>query len=192
MKQLLQAAVALQAMLQAEQLPFCFIGGIALARWGEPRLTRDLDITLLAGFGNEERIATRLLELFPSRIADPLPFAIEQRVLLLTVGESVPVDIALGGLPFEEECVARASSYAYTSAWSLFTCSAEDLVIMKAFASRAQDWIDVEGILIRQKKSLDWRYIMEQLTPLVEVKEDPSIMRKLTEINNRVGSSSRE
>ena len=182
MKQLLQAAVELQAILQAEQMPFCFIGGIALARWGEPRLTRDLDITLLAGFGDEERVITRLLELFPSRIANPLPFALEQRVLLLTASGSVPVDVALGGLSFEEECVARASIYAYTNDYAIVTCSAEDLVIMKAFASRPQDWIDVEGVLARQKDALDWSYIMDRLTVLAQMKEDPNILSRLNSL----------
>ena len=31
----------------------CIIGGIALLRWGEP-LTRDVDVTLLSGFGRED------------------------------------------------------------------------------------------------------------------------------------------
>jgi len=32
---------------------FCFIGGVANFRWGTPRLTDDLDLTLLTGFGAE-------------------------------------------------------------------------------------------------------------------------------------------
>ena len=30
------------------------IGGIGLLRWGEPRFTREVDVTLLTGFGHEE------------------------------------------------------------------------------------------------------------------------------------------
>lgn len=36
-------------------IQFCFIGGLALLRWGEPRTTRDTNLTLLTGFGGEER-----------------------------------------------------------------------------------------------------------------------------------------
>ena len=32
---------------------FCFIGGLALQRWGEPRLTADVDLTILTGVGPE-------------------------------------------------------------------------------------------------------------------------------------------
>jgi hypothetical protein len=30
------------------------------------------------------------------------------------------------------------------------TCSAEDLIVYKAFADRPRDWVDVKGILLRQ------------------------------------------
>ena len=48
---------------------------------------------------------------------------------------------------------------------SLLTCSAEDLIVLKAFADRDQDWLDIEGILFRQKGLLDWDYILTELTP---------------------------
>ena len=49
---------------------FCFIGGIAVQRWGEPRLTQDVDLTLVTGFGNEESFVEAFLEKFPGRITD--------------------------------------------------------------------------------------------------------------------------
>jgi len=36
------------------------------------------------------------------------------------------------------------------------TAAAEDLVVMKSFAGRDQDWIDVRGILLKQGGTLDW------------------------------------
>lgn len=60
----------------------------------------------------------------------------------------------------------------------LRTCSAEDLIAHKAFEARPKDWIDIEGIVARQK-SLDWTYIDEQINPLVELKEEPEILTKL-------------
>ena len=50
---------------------------------------------------------------------------------------------------------------------------------MKAFAARAKDWLDVEGIIIRQAGKLDWTYIRDQLQPLAELKEAPGIMEEL-------------
>jgi hypothetical protein len=59
------------------------------------------------------------------------------------------------------------------------TCSAEDLVVLKAFASRPQDWIDVEKVIIRQGQRLNRPLIIEELTPLAELKEDPQILEHL-------------
>ena len=50
-----------EAFLQAQNFSFCFIGGIALQRWGEQRTTRDLDLTLLTGFGNEDPFIAAIL-----------------------------------------------------------------------------------------------------------------------------------
>ena len=50
---------------------------------------------------------------------------------------------------------------------------------MKAFAARTKDWLDVEGVIIRQAGKLDWAYIRGQLQPLAELKEAPEIVEEL-------------
>ena len=40
-------AVWLQRVLKAAGIEFCFIGGLALQRWGEVRITQDIDRTSL-------------------------------------------------------------------------------------------------------------------------------------------------
>jgi hypothetical protein len=39
MKSLFEIAAQLESFLVARNWQFCFIGGIALQRWGQPRLT---------------------------------------------------------------------------------------------------------------------------------------------------------
>ena len=41
MNPLYAAAAEVQEFLQERGWPFCFIGGLALARWGQPRTTQD-------------------------------------------------------------------------------------------------------------------------------------------------------
>ena len=53
----------------------------------------------------------------------------------------------------------------------LRTCCAEDLVILKAFAGRPQDWIDIESVLVRQRRILDWSLILAELEPLLALRE---------------------
>ncbi len=182
MNELLEAAREAQSYILDRQWSFCFIGGLALQRWGEVRFTRDVDATLLTGFGREEAFVDPLLARFEARRPDARDFALRYRVLLLKSSAGVGLDIAMGGLPFEAEVVRRASDFEYAPGCHLRTCSAEDLVVLKSFASRPQDWVDVEGILIRQGASLDRRYITRQLTPLCEAKEDPAILPRLEEL----------
>ena len=54
MTPLLQAALDFQTFLDCRAWRHCIIGGIALLRWGEPRFTRYVDVTLLCGFGRED------------------------------------------------------------------------------------------------------------------------------------------
>ncbi len=106
-------------------------------------------------------------------------FARVHRVLLLRAPSGVGFDIALGGLPFEESAVARATPFEFPPHVTLRTCSAEDLIVLKAFADRPKDWVDVDGVLLRQQGRLEWPYIRNQLAPLVELKEAPQILEQL-------------
>jgi hypothetical protein len=177
MTPLFAAALQLQEFFTRRQWPFCLIGGIALQRWGEPRFTRDVDVTLLTGFGREEEfIAPILASGYRGRIPDAAEFARRNRVLLVDSPDGVSIDIALGGLPFEALMVERASAYEFEAGCRLKTCSAEDLIVLKLFAFRPRDVLDVETVVLRQRACLDWAYIEEHLSPLAQLKGQPEIM----------------
>src|SRR5207247_2190673 len=95
-----------------------------------------------------------LLAKFEGRIPDAEGFARRHRVLLLQSKSGVGIDIAFGALPFEESAVLRSSLFALPGGGQIRTCSAEDLIVMKAFAARPRDWLDIEGIIIRQTGKL--------------------------------------
>jgi len=75
--------------------------------------------------------------------------------------------------------VARSSPFTYPPGIELLTCSAEDLIVMKAFAGRGQDWVDVERIIVRRGAALNWGLITAELSPLAELKGAPEIMEQL-------------
>lgn len=163
---------------------FCFIGGLAVQRWGEPRLTIDADVTLITRFENESAIVSSLTEKFRPRRPDAGEFALKVRVALLFASNDVPIDIALGGLPFEERTITRASPWEISKKDSLITCCAEDLIVHKAFANRELDWLDLRGVLRRQGQKLNVGLIFEELRPLLQLKEAPEIedrLRKMME-----------
>jgi hypothetical protein len=178
----LTAAGEVQRFCQAQGWRFCFIGGVALQRWGEPRLTQDVDLTLLTGFGSEEAFVDALLKRFAPRRPDARDFALSRRVLLIQTRKGVGVDAALGALPFEERTVQRASEWDWATGETLVTCSAEDLVVHKAFAGRDLDWGDVERVLTRQHGKLNLDQMRSELKPLLELKGAPESLDKLERI----------
>lgn len=178
MNPVFDAAWEMESFLRQRGWAFCFIGGLAVQRWGEPRTTVDADLTLLTGFGDEERYIDQILPAFPARIKNAREFSLRSRVLLVQASNQVAIDISLGALPFEEAAVRRASPWQITEDIQLTTCSAEDLVVYKCFADRPQDWLDVEAVLGIQGKRLDRELILRELTPLAQLKEEPKIVER--------------
>jgi hypothetical protein len=174
--ELFRAARVLQADLDTHGWRFCFIGGIALQHWGEPRVTRDLDLSIFTGFGGEEPVVDGLLAAYAPRIGGARAFALEHRVLLLSMPDGPDVDVALAGLPFESDMIDRAVMAEIAPAFAIRICAAEDLFVMKAFADRAQDRADVLGIARRTGRQLDWNAILDRLAPLAEAKEEPGLL----------------
>jgi hypothetical protein len=184
-KRLLTAAIELQSFCADHDWRACLIGGLAVVRWGRPRTTRDVDVSLWTGIGEEPPFIDALLGEFEPRIAAARQFSLDNRVLLINASNGVPLDVALAGITFEERMLNRATSHTYARGFSLTTASAEDVVVLKAFADRPQDWSDIEGILVRQKAKLDWAQIEQELIPLCELKEAPEILNRLQGLRNK-------
>jgi hypothetical protein len=182
---ILETALEIQSFCRTRRWRFCLIGGIAVQRWGEPRLTQDVDLSVLSGFGSEPEFVDALLASYRGRLPDAREFALRHRVVLLEAATGVPVDVSLGGIPFEEGVVERSSGWDVGADEPLVTCSAEDLVVLKAFAGRTKDWLDVEGIAVRQAARLNVALVLRELAPLLELKEDALSLPRLRAILER-------
>lgn len=186
LKPVFDAAREVQDFLRRSGSEFCFIGGVALQRWGQPRITLDVDLTLLAPLGSEAQAIDQVLAEFAARIPDGRAFALKNRVILVKTAAGVPVDVALGALEFEHRCVERASEFDFGPGLNLRTCSAEDLLVLKTFAGRGQDWVDMEYVIVRQRRVLDWRLIESELKPLLALRETPENLDKLEQLRSKV------
>ena len=185
MRDLFLLANEVQSFCQDRGWRFCFIGGIALQRWGEPRLTADIDLTILTGFGPEAQYIKELCSAFAGRLPDAADFARRSRTLLLQSESGIPIDITLGALPFEERVIKRATFYPFLAEARLNTCSAEDLIILKAFADRPRDWSDIESVLLRTGHQLAWETVENELPPLCDAKEAPHILPRLASLRTQ-------
>ena len=186
MKDILLAASRLQQLLGEAHYPSCFIGGVAVQRWGEVRVTKDADAAVLAGLGDEDKVIGFLKRHYDIRNPDALRLARIHRVILLTDRlDGVGLDLSLAASGFEQTAIKRGSDFRFGEGVTLRTCSAEDLIIYKAIADRTLDWHDIKGILIRQQGKLDFDQIDRELTPLVALKEEPRILDQWHELRDR-------
>jgi hypothetical protein len=185
MNGILDAAVQVDRFLQRIAVRYCLIGGIALQRWGQPRTTLDVDVTVMTEFGRERPVIDLLLTRLRPRVPDAVDFAQQSRVLLAATEDGVGVDVSLGALPFESRMVARSSVWSLADGRTLRTCSADDLIVQKAFAGREQDWIDVRHVIVRQADELDHSRILREVEPLLELKEELGALARLKALLSR-------
>lgn len=177
MDPLTEALRQLKEFLEAHHVPYMVIGGVANAVWGQPRYTHDVDLKIVLGETSIAEFAALLSQQFRFRYPDGLAFAQRTYVLMIQVTEETPADLAVAFLPYEIEAVVRAAP---TNIGGIIVpvCTAEDLIVHKAISQREKDWMDIEGILIRQGDRLDQEYILNWLDQFAQALERREIVER--------------
>lgn len=139
------------------------IGGQAVLLYGEPRLTRDIDVTVGVNF---EKLPL-LLEVARKanlQILSEKPENFVKETMVLPTREEksgIRVDFILSFTPYEKQAIERAKPV-HIEETNVYFASPEDLIIHKIFAGRPRDLEDVQGILIKQPK-IDVNYLINWL-----------------------------
>jgi hypothetical protein len=158
------------------------IGGQAVLLYGEPRLTRDIDVTL--GVGTDRLAAVlELLSEIPLRPLPENPEAFVDRTMVLPAlhdATGVRVDLVFSFTPFEREAIARARVVTLGGEQVSFA-SPEDVVIHKIFAGRPRDLEDVASI-VRNQAALDRAYISRWLEEFDAAEDEPVFLRRFKAI----------
>ena len=95
MTQQSEALWELHLILSNNAIPYAIIGGIAVQHWGEPRLTQDIDLTILVPLDDPLPTLQIILGAFEARLQDALTFALKSRVLLIQASNGYPIDLSL-------------------------------------------------------------------------------------------------
>jgi len=149
--------------LESRAIPYMMIGDQALLLCGEPRLTRDIDITLNSG---PERLGEilGLVEAWGWRVLVETPAEFLEKTMVLPALEpesGIRVDFIFSFSPYERQAIERARTLPIGKAQVRFA-SAEDLIVHKIIAGRPRDLEDVRGILLKNPH-LDTSYIRNWL-----------------------------
>ena len=140
-------------------MPYMVIGGQAVLLYGEPRLTRDIDITLGVDIDHLEKVLIVVeslnLEILPENFTE---FVTQTKALPTQEPKSgIRVDFIFSNSEYEQQAFKRVYSVSLNKT-NVDFAAIEDLIIHKIFASRPRDIEDVRGILLKNKE-IDKIYI---------------------------------
>jgi hypothetical protein len=162
------------------------IGGLALAIWGEERVTKDADVKVLIGDRTIADFRALVATRFPLREPPPgLAHKVSKLIVQVRLTPDIPADLLVGVLPYKEQAVRRAVRRKIAGVM-VPVCTPEDLVIHKAIAHRPIDWMDIERVLLRQHDRLDQPYIEQWVNEFATALEQPEILTRYRELRARL------
>ena len=141
------------AALKKAGIGYMVIGGQAVLLYGEPRLTKDIDITLSVDTDRLPDIM-RLVRILRLRALadDPEKLARETKVFpAVQDSTGVRVDFIFSSSEFEKVAISRARRTRLGRHYVMFA-SLEDLLIHKIVAGRPRDIEDVKSVLLKNRQ----------------------------------------
>jgi hypothetical protein len=129
------------------------IGGQAVLLYGEPRLTRDIDVTLGIGVDELARIK-RVLPAMRLKVLVKKDQEFVKRTMVLPAIDresDIRVDFIFSFSPYERQAIERARDVKIGRTIVTFA-SLEDVVIHKVISGRPRDLEDIRSILVKNPK----------------------------------------
>lgn len=168
--------------LKRHSLPYMIIGGQAVLLYGEPRLTRDIDITLGVNINRLKEILAVVQELSLKPLPDNIESFVKQTMVLPALDETtgIRVDFIFSFTPYETEAIKRARKIIILGQEVCFA-SPEDVIIHKIFAGRPRDLEDIRTILLRNP-GIDRKYIKNWLKEFDNASDSKNFQKTFEEI----------
>ena len=176
MENLLESVVALQTRLDQSGIPSIVIGGVALATWGEPRVTRDVDLKVLLARDDADRLLALLAPDYVSLLPDPRQLLQKQAMIFVQDSLGTRLDLLLADTPYDVAAIQRGRMIEVQPGVVIRLCSPEDLVIYKLIATRARDHEDAQSVIRRQGSSLDDNYVLDWLRQFEQALDDSTLV----------------
>ncbi len=149
--------------LSEEQIPYIIIGGQAVLIYGEPRQTRDIDITLGVDIDQKEKVLNLIRKAGLEALPENCEEFIDRTYVLpcLELKSHLRIDFIFSHSEYEKVALNRTNKISINDTPVCFA-SPEDLIIHKIIAGRSRDLEDVRTVLVKQKE-LDVEYIEKWL-----------------------------
>ena len=141
-------------------------GALALAAWGSPRATKDVDLSVFVPQADLPRVFDALERAGVIVDRDEATRGVARIGLFTAQAGRMRVDLFLSEHPHFLEMEKRRQAIPDSSGRSLWFISAEDLTVMKLIYGRDKDIIDLER-LFAVRPQLDVVYVRHWLDQMV-------------------------
>ncbi len=170
-----EKVLAIEEGLRQRRLPHAFGGALALAYYGTPRATIDIDVNVFVGVDRADEV----LGLFEALGAERLDKKERERLRrdeqVRIHWEGTPVDLFFSYDALHASCLERRRRMPFGGADAIHVLSPEDLLVFKVLFDRDKDWRDVEELLYAQADELDADYARGWLERILG--KDPRLHR---------------
>jgi predicted nucleotidyltransferase len=164
--------IKVSSTLDESNMSYMVIGGQAVLLYGEPRLTKDIDITLGAGIADLDNLLSAIKQIPLQILVEDVQSFVKQTMVLPAMHEptGIRVDFIFSFTPYEAQAIKRAKLVEMRGQRVCFA-AVEDLIIHKIFAGRPRDIEDVRKILLKDHK-LDIQYTEKWLRELESISDE--------------------
>jgi hypothetical protein len=168
--------------LPKHNLPYMIIGGQAVLIYGEPRITRDIDITLGVNIDQLKKLLVAVKDLALKPIPQDVDSFVTQTMVLPTIDEStgIRVDFIFSCTPYENQAIKRSRKILLRNREVNFA-SPEDVIIHKIFAGRPRDLEDVRSVVLKNQ-DIDIRYIRSWLKKFESSSDKKNLMNTFNKL----------
>jgi len=170
------------AVLKKHNIPYMIIGGQAVLLYGEPRLTRDIDITLGVNTEYVDELLKVIRELSLKPIPENIKLFVQQTMVLPALEETtgIRVDFIFSFTTYEIEAIKRARKITIMGQEVCFA-SPEDVIIHKIFAGRPRDIEDVRSIILKNS-DMDIQYLRRWLKEFDKSSDKKDFLKTFEEV----------
>lgn len=160
---------------EAEQIPYAIGGALALAAWGFPRATNDVDIDVFVQPGELGKVFAALERVGCELDREDCIDAARVRGDFRAHFERMRIDFFVPSIPFYRSAESRVRKAPLGDRPARYL-SAEDLAVFKMLFFRTKDILDVERLVGFIGSAFDASYVRASLVDIVG-EEDERIRR---------------
>jgi len=163
--------VAIERALEDAGIAHAFGGANALAYYGTPRATADIDLNVFVASSRASEVLEVLGDLGVATSSTRVAELIERDGQARVFWDKTPIDLFFSYDPLHDSSMERRRRVDFGGD-EIHVLSAEDLMVYKIVFDREKDWRDMAEVIFAAEGELDFDYVREWMTKIVP-EDDP-------------------